>query len=120
MPLANLPLLDWTLFGGKEMLAGLVLLVLLLLLLTGPTRRKIRLVLIYLMLNYALLGLRQVLTEENAIRSMLESLALFLLVTAQGLGVFLLLTHSTLSRAFISPLPHIFIYILHSLVYVLA
>src|SRR3954465_10612728 len=85
-------LFDWMLYGGKEVLAGLILIALLLFLTAGPQRRKIRWSVMFLALYLILLGLRLLFPPDTPIRNTLKFFALFLLFSSLGLSVFLLLT----------------------------
>lgn len=111
---------DWMLYRGKGMLAGLIFVVLLLIFVAGPARRKIRWVVVFLALHLVLLGLRLPFAKDSPLRDGLHFIALFMLVSSLGLSVFLLLTSSRLSQAFIRPLPKIFLDIAHSFVYLIA
>jgi len=111
--------LAWTLYGGKGTIAGVILIFLLLIFLTGPTRRKIRWPLLYLVLHLVLLALRLPL-PDGPLRATLKFIALFLLFSSLGLSLFLLITSSRLSRLFMPALPQIFLDIAHGFVYVIA
>ncbi len=120
MPFEDFDPFHWMLYGGKETLAGLVLIALLLLLITGPERRKIRWAILFLVLHVVLVALRLLFAPDTALYTTFEFFALFLLCSSFGLGIFLLLTCSRFSQALIKPLPKIFIDILHTFVYVVA
>jgi small-conductance mechanosensitive channel/CRP-like cAMP-binding protein len=120
MPFLETDAFDWMLYRGKGLFAGLILLLLLLVFLTGPARRRIRWVLTLLVLHVALLWLRLPFPRDSAIRHSLHFLAVFLLFSALGQSVFLLLTQSRISQAVLRPFPQIFLDIVHSFVYVAA
>jgi len=98
----------------------LVLILLSLILLVGPVRRKVRWVLLYLGLYLALQTIAYWLPDESPSRRFLRLLGLFFIVTAVGFNTFLLLTQSRLSRAFVRPMPQIFLDIVHILIYIIA
>ena len=116
----NPDLFGWTLYGGKGTAAGLALIVLLLIFLAGPARRQIRWAVLFLVLHLVLLGVRLLFPPNTPFRETLKFSALFLLISSLGLSFFLLLTSSTLSQAFLRPLPKIFLDIAHSFVYLVA
>ncbi len=120
MPFDASDLFGWTLYDGKGILVASALLLLLLIFLTGPPRRKIRWALTYMVLHLLLLALRLLFPHDSAVRVTLKFLALFLLLSCIGLSIFLLLTQSRLSQAVLRPLPKIFIDIVHSVVYLIA
>ncbi|MBI1915567.1 MAG: mechanosensitive ion channel [Planctomycetes bacterium] len=120
MPFADLNPLEWTLYGGIETIAGLILIALLLVFISGPARRKIRWVVLFLAIHVVLLAVRVPFPDDSALPEVLRFLAHFLLLSSLGLGVFLLLTSSRLSRSFLPALPQIFLDIGHSLVYAIA
>jgi small-conductance mechanosensitive channel/CRP-like cAMP-binding protein len=120
MLFANSDLFGWTLFDGKVILAGIALIVLLLVFVRGPARRKIRWVILFLGLHLVLLGIRHFAPEDAPLRTTLRSTAFFLLMSSIGLGLFLLLTSSTFSLALFSPLPKIFMDLAQGFVYLVA
>src|SRR5690349_14658560 len=106
MLLENTPLFGWT-------IACLVLNLFLFFVITGPPRRKIRWTVLYLFLFLGLHLIAVRLDPESTGHAALEFVALFLLLSSLGLGMFLLATQSSVSRLFMKPLPQIFIDIIH-------
>jgi small-conductance mechanosensitive channel/CRP-like cAMP-binding protein len=120
VPFQDSDLLGWTLYGGMGTLVGVALVLLLLIFVPGPARKKIRWIVLSLVLHLILLALRLPFPEDSSIRATLKLIALFLLYTSLGLSLLLLLTSSRLSQVFIRPLPKIFLDIAHGVVYIVA
>jgi small-conductance mechanosensitive channel/CRP-like cAMP-binding protein len=113
MLLENTPLFGWT-------VACLVLNLLLCFVITGPARQKIRWTVLYLFLFLGLHLIAVRLDPESTSHAVLEFVGLFLLLSSLGLGMFLLVTQSKISRMFMKPMPQIFIDIIHGFVYLVA
>src|SRR5262249_15960118 len=73
---------DWTLYQGKGPLAGIILLILLLIFISGPQRRKIRWPVLFLALHMVLYPLRLPFPPDSLLRGVLRFLASFCFFSA--------------------------------------
>ncbi len=107
----------YTSFGGVGITAALVLLIVLRILLPDSERKQIRIPLVFLMGNLAIVAFRSLVAIPAQFDEILAAIALVLILACLGRGGFLLLVDYLIGRRLARPLPKIFRDIIQAVVY---